>query len=147
MLFMYTVLEKYCLLKVNCRCALYFKWCQLAPAWQVSMSSSTLQNTTTHVLYYYTAATMIAYSVFFALNKSYLNTAPMRTWAPLAQSSGAQYSRGLWETPSRQGTKIMDVGTLCDVETESCPVRPRTKVYQQLSVRPTLTVEPRPSEG
>ena len=44
------------------------------------------------------------------------------TWVPFAQSSGAQYSAGLWETPFKHGTKIIEVGHLLLVKTLSCPV-------------------------
>ena len=54
--------------------------------------------------------------------RSYPSTDPISTCAPFAQSAGAQYSAGLWETPLRQGTKIMLVGQRRAVKTLSWPV-------------------------
>ena len=47
------------------------------------------------------------YSAFPPLSRSYRNIAPSKTCAPFPQSSGLQYSAGLWLTPSLQGTKIL----------------------------------------
>ena len=58
-----------------------------------------------------------------ALSLSYISTEPINTCAPFAQSSGAQYSAGLCDTPSLQGTKIIEVGTRLLVKTLSWPVR------------------------
>lgn len=43
--------------------------------------------------------------------RSNLRTDPNSICAPLAQSSGLEYSNGLWLTPSLQGAKIMLAGT------------------------------------
>lgn len=47
------------------------------------------------------------YLVIPALKRSYRRTAPSKTCAPFPQSSGLQYSAGLWLTPSLHGTNIL----------------------------------------
>lgn len=52
----------------------------------------------------------------------------MRTCAPFLQSSIEQYSAGLCETPLRQGTKIIDVGTTLLQNTLSLDVYLRVSI-------------------
>ena len=48
-----------------------------------------------------------------------LARAAARTWVPRAMSAGAAYSSGRWETPLRQGMKIMAMGAMRAMKRES----------------------------
>lgn len=61
-----------------------------------------------------------------------------RTCVPFAQSSGAQYSLGLCETPLRHGTKIIEVGHRLLVCTLSWPVEHLSILCSPLKLRKML---------
>jgi hypothetical protein len=58
-----------------------------------------------HISYIW--AVFVQLCSFSALSRSYRRIAPSKVCAPLPQSSGEQYSAGLWEIPSLHGTKIL----------------------------------------
>lgn len=58
---------------------------------------------------------LIPHTLPCPLNKSYLNTAPINTCAPSAQSPGSVNSTGLCDTPSLLGTNTILVGTRLEV--------------------------------
>ena len=76
---------------------------------------------------------------FTCLKRSNRRTESIKTCAPFAQSLGAQYSAGLWESPSRQGTKIIEVGHRRLVNTLSWPITGSTSPQaSRIKVQPYL---------